>query len=73
LKRLCLDLGAPLAVAPVLFGLAPGQSNHAASRTATIMGTVTDVNGDAIPNATVVLKEIESNECANPPSSGGSS
>ena len=26
------------------------------------MGTVTDVNGDAIPNATVVLKEVESND-----------
>jgi hypothetical protein len=26
------------------------------------MGTVTDVNGDAIPNATVVLKELESND-----------
>ena len=25
------------------------------------MGTVTDVNGDAIPNATVILKEVESN------------
>jgi len=27
--------------------------------TAIVMGTVTDVNGDVIPNATVVLKEIE--------------
>jgi hypothetical protein len=26
------------------------------------MGTVTDVNGDPIPNATVVLKEVESND-----------
>jgi Carboxypeptidase regulatory-like domain len=26
------------------------------------MGTVTDVNGDAIPNATVVLREVESND-----------
>jgi hypothetical protein len=26
------------------------------------MGTVTDVNADAIPNATVVLKEVESND-----------
>lgn len=26
------------------------------------MGTVTDVNGDAIPDATVVLKEVEGND-----------
>ena len=26
------------------------------------MGTVTDVNGDVIPNATVVLREVESND-----------
>jgi hypothetical protein len=26
------------------------------------MGTVTDVNGDAIPGASVVLKEVESND-----------
>jgi hypothetical protein len=26
------------------------------------MGTVTDVNGGAIPNATVILKEVEGND-----------
>jgi hypothetical protein len=61
LRRLYIDLGAALAVALVLSALASGQSNQATSRTATIMGTVTDVNGDAIPHATVVLKEVESN------------
>jgi hypothetical protein len=62
LKRLYIDLGAALAVALVLSALASGQNNQAKSRTATIMGTVTDVNGDAIPDATVVLKEVESND-----------
>ncbi len=52
LKRLYIDLGAALAVALVLPALALGQNNQAASRTATIMGTVTDVTGDAIPHAT---------------------
>ncbi len=49
-------------MALVLSALASGQNNQATSRTATIMGTVTDVNGDAIPDATVVLKEVESND-----------
>jgi len=62
LKRLCIDLGAALAVALVLSALASGQNNPATSRTATIMGTVTDVNGDAIPDATIVLKEVEGND-----------
>jgi hypothetical protein len=46
----------------VLSFSALGQISQAAPRTATVMGTVTDVNGDAIPNATVVLKEVESND-----------
>jgi hypothetical protein len=62
LKRLYIDLGAALAVALVLSELALGQNNQATSRTATIMGTVTDVNGDTVPNATVVLKKLESND-----------
>ena len=62
MKRLYIDLGAALAVALVLSALASGQNNQATSRTATIMGTVTDVKGDAIPDATVVLKEVESND-----------
>ena len=61
MKRLYIDLGAALAATLILSLLASGQNNQAASRTATIMGTVTDVNGDAIPNATVVLKEVEHN------------
>src|SRR6266404_6348844 len=39
-----------------------GQVPEAAPRTATIMGTVTDANGDVIPNATIVLKEVEGND-----------
>jgi hypothetical protein len=62
LKRLYLDLGAALGMAMVLSLPALGQISQAALRTATIMGTVTDTNGDAIPNATVVLKEVEGND-----------
>src|ERR1700747_3054815 len=62
LKPLYIDLGAALAVALVLSALASGQNNQSTSRTATVMGTVTGVNGDTVPNATVVLKDSESNE-----------
>jgi len=62
LKRLYLDFGAAVGMALVLSFPALGQISQAAPRTATVMGTVTDVNGGAIPNATVVLKEIESND-----------
>jgi sulfur carrier protein ThiS len=62
LKRLYIDLGAALAVALVLSFSALGQVSQAAPGPATVMGTVTDVNGDAIPNATVVLKEVEGND-----------
>jgi hypothetical protein len=59
LKRFYIDLGAALAVALVLSALASGQNYQAASRTATVMGTVTDVNGDTIPDATVVLERLK--------------
>jgi hypothetical protein len=62
LKSLYLDLGAVVGMAFVLSFSALGQISQAAPRTAAIMGTVTDVNGDAIPNATVVLKEVEGND-----------
>jgi len=62
LKRSYLDLGAALAVALVLSFPALGQISQAVPRTATVMGTVTDVNGGVIPNATVLLKEVESND-----------
>src|SRR6266436_5664236 len=56
--RFATVLGMALAISvPAL-----GQISQDAPRTATIMGTVTDVNGDVIPNATVVLKEVESND-----------
>jgi len=39
-----------------------GQNSQEAPRTATIMGTVTDVDGDVIPNATVILREVEGSD-----------
>jgi Carboxypeptidase regulatory-like domain len=62
LKRLYLNLGAALGMTLVLSFSALGQVSQAAPRPATVVGTVTDVNGDAIPNATVVLKEVEGND-----------
>jgi len=62
LKRLYLDLGAAFAVTLVLSFPALGQISEAAPRKAIVMGTVTDVNGNVIPNATVVLKEVENND-----------
>ena len=62
MKRLFIDLYATLAAALVLSALATGQNNQAASRAATVMGTVTDVNGGAISHATVVLKEVADND-----------
>ena len=62
MKRLYIDLGAALAVALLLSMPALSQNNQSASPAATVMGTVTDVNGDAIPDATVILKEVESND-----------
>jgi hypothetical protein len=62
LKRLYIDLGAALAVALLLSMPALSQNNQSASPAATVMGTVTAVNGDAIPDATVILKEVESND-----------
>lgn len=61
MKRLYIDLVTLFAMVFVLSALTSGQGNQVA-RSATVMGTVTDVNGDAIPNATVVLKEVESND-----------
>ena len=49
-------------MALVLSFPALGQNSQEAPRPATVMGTVTDVNGDAIPNATVVLKEVAGND-----------
>ena len=49
-------------MALVLSFPALGQISQAVPPTAIVMGTVIDVNGDVIPNATVVLKEVESND-----------
>jgi hypothetical protein len=61
LKSLYIDLGVALAVALAFSVLASGKTNQAASKTATVMGTVTDVNGDPMPNAMVVLREVATN------------
>jgi hypothetical protein len=62
LKRFFINLGAALAVALVLSFPALGQIGQEPPRAATVMGTVIDVNGDVIPNATVVLKEVEGSD-----------
>jgi hypothetical protein len=62
LKRSCIDLSTALGVALIFSVLASAQNNQAALRTATVMGTAADVNGDPIPNATVVLKEVETDD-----------
>ena len=62
LKRLNIAFGATLAVAFVLSFPALGQIAQEAPQAATVMGTVTAVNGDAIPNAMVALKEVGSND-----------
>ena len=61
MKSLYIDLGVALAVALAFSVLASGKTNQAASKTATVMGTVTDVNGDPMPNAMVVLREVATN------------
>jgi Carboxypeptidase regulatory-like domain len=61
LKRVDVYLGAALAMALAFVMPASSQTNQAPPRTGTIMGTAIDVNRDAIPNATVVLKEVDSN------------
>ena len=62
MKHFCLDLGAALGMALVLSFPALGRIGQEAPRPAIVMGTVTDVNGDPIPNATVVLKEVEGSD-----------
>jgi hypothetical protein len=62
LKRAHVYLGAALAMALAFVMPAPSQTNQAPPRTGTIMGTAIDVTRDAIPNATVVLKEVDSND-----------
>jgi hypothetical protein len=62
LKPLYFNLGAALAVALFLSFPAFGQISQEAPQAATVMGTVTDSNGDVIPNTTVVLREVEGND-----------
>ena len=62
MKRLYVSGGAALAVALLLSFPALSQITQPASTTATVIGTVTDVNGDVIPHATVVLREVQNNE-----------
>jgi hypothetical protein len=62
LKRIYVNLGAVLGVALAFSMPAWSQNDRAPARTATIIGTATDVNGDTIPNGTVVLKEVDSDD-----------
>lgn len=62
MKRLYPDIVAALAVALFLSIPALSQNNQSAARAAIVMGTVTDVNGDVLSGATVVLKEVEGND-----------
>jgi hypothetical protein len=56
-KRFHLDLAAVAAIAIALAAPLSGQSiQPTETNGAKIVGTVTDVNGDTVPNATVVLK-----------------
>ncbi|MGE5056701.1 MAG: carboxypeptidase-like regulatory domain-containing protein, partial [Acidobacteriota bacterium] len=62
MKRLYVHVGAALAVALLLSFPALSQIIQSERRAATVIGTVIDVNGDVIPNATVVLREVQNNE-----------
>ena len=58
MKRPIFALGAALGVALAFTMPAASQTNQAPLRTGTIIGTVTDVNGDTVLHATVVLTEV---------------
>ncbi len=62
MERVHSYLGAAFGIALVFAMPALSQTNQAPPQTATIIGTATDVNGGTIPNATVVLKEVDSND-----------
>ena len=65
LERVELGLSAVVAMALALTMPLLGQNSQTtapettAPETGTIMGTVTDVNGDTIPNATVALRAAD--------------
>jgi hypothetical protein len=61
--RVYISVGCIVGMALALSICALGQNSEvSASRPATIIGTVTDVNGDTIPNATVTLKAANNSE-----------
>src|SRR6202041_1534597 len=62
LKPLYFNLGPELGGALAFSMPAGSKNNPARPKTATIIGTATDVNGDTIANATVVLKEVDSTD-----------
>jgi hypothetical protein len=62
LERIHVYLSVALGIALASAMPALSQTNQPPPRTGTIMGTTTDVNGDAIPNATVILKEVNSDD-----------
>jgi hypothetical protein len=60
LERVHVYLGAALGIALALAMPAWSQNDRTPARTATVIGTATDLSGGTIPNATVVLKEVDS-------------
>ena len=62
MKRLYVNLGAALGIALWFAMPVWSQNDPAPARTATIIGTATDINGGTIPNAAVTLKEVDSND-----------
>jgi hypothetical protein len=62
LERVHVYLGAALGIALALAMPAWSQNDRTPARTATVIGTATDLSGGTIPNATVVLKEVDSND-----------
>ena len=58
MKRFHVTLGLAVTIALALPRAAFGQSDRAATETATVMGTVADPNGNPVPKATVLLKEV---------------
>jgi hypothetical protein len=62
LKRVHVHLGVAIGIALAFATPVWSQNNRAPARAATIIGTATDANSGAVPNATVVLKEVDNND-----------
>jgi hypothetical protein len=65
-KCLYAHVGAALTVALILSFSALAQITQPAPRAATVIGTATDLNGDVISNATVVLEKFKTTNLLRP-------